>query len=174
MTTRAAIAGPNKIYIAPPPKKMGQQKPPGKCQSQQGSLPVDRSQFVGAYPIASEQPFHTRRLGELRLCEFMGNPRSKHQVTLLLPIRGKPEMAKVLPFGMQKLARSYHFLGLLNPAGRVLTALEVQTAMVKLSSLRVTARYIVSRSNGSRPASIISRTRSDRRIPCGVVAPASW
>jgi hypothetical protein len=49
-----------------------------------------------------------------------------------------------------------------------------QTATVKLSSLRVTARYIVSRSNGSRPASVISRTRSARRIPCGVVAPASW
>ena len=48
-----------------------------------------------------------------------------------------------------------------------------QTATVKLSSLRVTARYIVSRSNGSRPASVISRTRSARRIPCGVVAPAS-
>ena len=48
-----------------------------------------------------------------------------------------------------------------------------QTATVKVSSLRVTARYIVSRSNGSRPASVISRTRSARRIPCGVVAPAS-
>src|SRR5277367_1551168 len=49
-----------------------------------------------------------------------------------------------------------------------------QTATVKESSLRVTARYIVSRSNGSRPASVINRTRSARRIPCGVVAPASW
>jgi hypothetical protein len=49
-----------------------------------------------------------------------------------------------------------------------------QTATVKVSSLRVTARYIVSRSNGSRPASVISRTRSARLIPCGVVAPASW
>ena len=48
-----------------------------------------------------------------------------------------------------------------------------QTATVKLSSLRVTARYMVSRSNGSRPASVISLTRSARRIPCGVVAPAS-
>jgi hypothetical protein len=49
-----------------------------------------------------------------------------------------------------------------------------QTDTVNVSSLRVTARYIVSRSNGSRPASVISRTRSARRIPCGVVAPASW
>ena len=49
-----------------------------------------------------------------------------------------------------------------------------QTATVKVSSLRVTARYIVSRSKGSRPASVISRTRSARRIPCGVIAPASW
>jgi hypothetical protein len=48
-----------------------------------------------------------------------------------------------------------------------------QTATVKVSSLRVTARYSVSRSNGSRPASVINRTRSARRIPCGVVAPAS-
>jgi hypothetical protein len=54
------------------------------------------------------------------------------------------------------------------------TETETQTATVKVSSLRVTARYIVSRSNGSRPASVISRTRSARRMPCGVVAPASW
>ena len=47
------------------------------------------------------------------------------------------------------------------------------TATVNVSSLRVTARYSVSRSNGIRPASVISRTRSARRIPCGVVAPAS-
>ena len=55
------------------------------------------------------------------------------------------------------------------PARRPVT----YTATVKVSSLRVTARYIVSRSNGTRPASVISRTRSARRIPCGVVAPAS-
>ena len=47
------------------------------------------------------------------------------------------------------------------------------TATVNVSSLRVTARYSVSRSNGTRPASVINRTRSARRIPCGVVAPAS-
>ena len=50
----------------------------------------------------------------------------------------------------------------------------IYTATVNVSSLRVTARYSVSRSNGTRPASVISRTRSARRIPCGVVAPASW
>jgi len=33
---------------------------------------------------------------------------------------------------------------------------------------------IVSRSIDSRPASLIRRTRSCRRSPCGVVAPASW
>jgi hypothetical protein len=41
-------------------------------------------------------------------------------------------------------------------------------------SVRVTARYRVSRSTGSRPASLISRINSCRRRPCGVVAPASW
>jgi hypothetical protein len=56
----------------------------------------------------------------------------------------------------------------------VLLTFQSHTATVKLSSLRVTARYMVSRSNGVRPASVISRTRSARLIPCGVVAPASW
>ncbi len=37
---------------------------------------------------------------------------------------------------------------------------EAYTATVKLSSLRVTARYNVSRSNGTLPASVISRTKS--------------
>ncbi len=62
------------------------------------------------------------------------------------------------------------------PHGKKLVATIVKsyTATVKLSSLRVTARYSVSRSNGTRPASVISRTKSARRIPCGVVAPASW
>ena len=48
------------------------------------------------------------------------------------------------------------------------------TATVTDVSVRVTARYKVSRSTGSRPASLISRINSCRRRPCGVVAPASW
>ena len=48
------------------------------------------------------------------------------------------------------------------------------TATVTEVSVRVTGRYSVSRSMGSRPASRIRRTNSSRRMPCGVVAPASW
>ena len=47
------------------------------------------------------------------------------------------------------------------------------TATTKLSSVRVTAWYRVSRSNGTRPASVISLHSSLRVMPCGVVAPAS-
>jgi hypothetical protein len=49
-----------------------------------------------------------------------------------------------------------------------------QTATVKVSSVRVTARERGSRSTGTRPAAVMSRISSDRVIPCGVVAPASW
>ena len=48
------------------------------------------------------------------------------------------------------------------------------TATVTVVSVRVTGRYSVSRSNGMRPASVISRIKSWRRSICGVVAPASW
>ena len=48
------------------------------------------------------------------------------------------------------------------------------TATVTDVSVRVTGRYSVSRSMGSRPAARISRSSSSRRMPCGVVAPASW
>ena len=39
------------------------------------------------------------------------------------------------------------------------------TATVKVSSLRETARYNVSRSKGTRPASVIRRSKSRRRMP---------
>ena len=48
------------------------------------------------------------------------------------------------------------------------------TATVNVSSVRITDRYSVSRSTGTRPAVVISRISSSRRMPCGVVAPASW
>jgi hypothetical protein len=48
------------------------------------------------------------------------------------------------------------------------------TATVNVVSSRITGRYNVSRSTGTRPASVISRIKSLRRNPCGVVAPASW
>ena len=51
---------------------------------------------------------------------------------------------------------------------------ENYTATVNVSSLRVTARYSVSRSNGTRPASVMRRQSWLRVMPCGVVAPASW
>jgi len=47
------------------------------------------------------------------------------------------------------------------------------TEIVNDVSVRVTGRYMVSRSTGSRPASRIRRSSSLRTIPCGVVAPAS-
>ena len=50
---------------------------------------------------------------------------------------------------------------------------DVYTATVTDVSVRVTGRYNVSRSIGSRPAVRISRSNSSRRMPCGVVAPAS-
>ena len=40
--------------------------------------------------------------------------------------------------------------------------------------VRVTGRYSVSRSKGTRPASVMRRIKSWRRSICGVVAPASW
>jgi hypothetical protein len=48
------------------------------------------------------------------------------------------------------------------------------TATVTDVSVLVTGRYSVSRSIGSRPAARISLSSSSRRMPCGVVAPASW
>src|SRR5271154_629247 len=48
------------------------------------------------------------------------------------------------------------------------------TATVTEVSVRVTGRYNVSRSMGSRPAARIKRSNSSRRMPWGVVAPASW
>src|SRR5215469_11829182 len=45
-----------------------------------------------------------------------------------------------------------------------------QTATVTEVSVRMTGRYMVSRSMGSRPASRIRRISSWRRMPCGVVA----
>ena len=50
---------------------------------------------------------------------------------------------------------------------------KIYTATVTEVSVRVTGRYSVSLSIGSRPASRIRRMRSSRRMPCGVVAPAS-
>jgi hypothetical protein len=55
----------------------------------------------------------------------------------------------------------------------ILAKYPVYTVTVTEVSVLVTGRYSVSRSMGSRPASRIRRTRSCRRIPCGVVAPAS-
>jgi len=54
-------------------------------------------------------------------------------------------------------------------------ALAIHTAIVNASSvtLRMTSRYGVSRSTGTRPAFSIRLIKSRRRMPCGVVAPAS-
>jgi hypothetical protein len=57
-------------------------------------------------------------------------------------------------------------------AAEVLVGL--QTSTVNADSVRLTGRYVVSRSTGSRPASRINLSRSCRLRCCAVCAPASW
>jgi hypothetical protein len=120
--------------------------------------------------IANGQPIPKMREIPYFSAFLIQRARPEHAETRQLSAKGLPTGQMFSTIGMQSRSAPYRDKVSFRNKRRI----TAQTATVKVSSLRVTARYMVSRSKGFRPASVINRTRSARRIPCGVVAPASW